>query len=457
VSDEVRARPPGKRLTINKVHPGHTPHDLAYKRDRHPVSVDHLDQILAIDREAGTATVEGQVTLGQLCRETFRLGLLPLVVPEFESFTVAGLVNGLGIETSSHRHGVFPATLDSLEVVLGNGEVVEADRKRHSELFQYLPGSYGTLGVVTRATLRLQQAKPFVRSCYHHFSSRRDYVAAFGDALAGHEFVEGFVFGPASYVLVTGDYSEKVALDVFSAMEPGNPWYYQHAASMAGGEDLVPSYEYLFRHERSLLWITGVVADLKIFSDTRWGRRYLDREAKRQVGRTGFRGNLPTEIIERCIVSQDMGIRLSRLEEGIEWVQKNLALHPLWNCAAGPGSLDLPFARAKPLRDDPEMLVDIGIYGEPKVRDYRHWDAMRALQNLVDNPSFWGICYLTEEELRGLYDFTGLERIQEQYHARDAFVPLQTKIRFGARPEKQGALPGWRLLKVWYDLRARLR
>src|SRR5437899_2620507 len=95
VSEAVRARPPGRRLTIHKAHPGHTPHDLAYKRDRHPVPVDDLDQILQIDREARTATVEGQVTLGQLCQRTFADGLLPLVVPEFESFTVAGLVNGL--------------------------------------------------------------------------------------------------------------------------------------------------------------------------------------------------------------------------------------------------------------------------------------------------------------------------------------------------------------------------
>ena len=172
---------------------------------------------------------------------------------------------------------------------------------------------------------------------------------------------------------------------------------------------------------------------------------------------TGFRGNLPPEIVERCIVSQDMGIRLSRLEEGIEWVQKNLAVYPLWNCAAGQGALDLPFARSKRLGNDPEILVDIGIYGEPKVRDYRHWDAMGALQRFVDNPSFWGVCYLSREELRELYDFSALEQIQERYHARDAFVPLETKIRFGEKPAKQGSIPAWRLLKVWYDLRARLR
>src|SRR6185436_13479674 len=128
VVDAVRARPAGRRLTIGKAHPGHTPHDLRYKDDCHAVRVDDLDAILAIDRDARTATVEGQVRLGPLCRQTLAVGLLPKVVPEFETFTVSGLVNGLGIETSSHRHSIFPANVSALEVVLGNGDVVTANR-----------------------------------------------------------------------------------------------------------------------------------------------------------------------------------------------------------------------------------------------------------------------------------------------------------------------------------------
>src|SRR5579871_1184953 len=117
VRAQVRARPSDKRLTIGKAHPGHTPHDLAYKRRGHLVPVDGLDRVLSIDRDRKTATVEGQVTLGRLCADAFAARLMPKVVPEFETFTVAGLVNGLGIETSSHRHGVFPATANELEEI----------------------------------------------------------------------------------------------------------------------------------------------------------------------------------------------------------------------------------------------------------------------------------------------------------------------------------------------------
>ena len=460
IAAQVKARPAGKRLTIKKSHPGHTPHDLTYKSDCHPVDVEGLGRVLSIDRTAKTVTVEGQVTLGQLCKETAAVGLMPRVVPEFETFTVAGLVNGLGIETSSHRHGVFPASVVALEVVLGTGEVVLADKDHHADLLANLPGSYGTLGIVTQVTLALSDSKPFVRSRYRHFQKRAEYVAAFEAALVGHEFVEGFVLGLASYVLVTGDYADlDPAVPVFPAMTAGEPWFYQHAEALArtGAEDLIPAYEYMFRHQRGLLWIAGIIADLSIFSRTRWGRGYLDREVQKKVAATGFKGNLPMEIAERSMVNQDMGIRLSRLDEGIAYVQKNLGVHPLWNCPAGKGELGLAFATPRKMMERPEMVVDIGIYGEPMAKGYTSKQAIRALQKFVDVPSLWGVSYLSPDELREIYDFGSYEAAQKKYGAADAFVPLESKIRFmPASPEGASEGPDrlWRLKKLWYDWRA---
>jgi hypothetical protein len=455
VRDQVRARPANQRLTIRKRHPGHTPHDLRYKDDCHPVDVEGLDRVLTIDREARTASVEGQVTLGQLCRETLAVGLMPKVVPEFETFTISGLVNGLGIETSSHRHGVFPATAVRLEVVTGDGEALILDRDHHADLFANLPGSYGTLGVVTRVELELSQAKPFIRSRYRRFTRLADYATAFRQALPENEFVEGFVLGPKSYVLVTGNYAERDgSLDVFEAMTPGLPWYYQHAAR-SDGEDLVPAYQYMFRHQRGLLWLAGIIADLKVFTHTTWGRAYLDREAQRRVRESGFKNNMPIELAERCLVNQDMGMRLGRLEEGIEYVQKNLGVYPLWNCPAGQGTTQLAFAVPRKLAANPEMVVDIGIYGEPTVPGYRNFEQMNALQRFVDVPSLWGVSYLTPAELREVYDFSAYEAVQEKYHAKAAFVPLESKIHFMRPSENQGRLPLWRLVNLWYDLRAR--
>ena len=42
-----------------------------------------------------------------LCAHLLPLGLLPRVVPEFRQITIGGAVMGLGIESSSFRHGLF--------------------------------------------------------------------------------------------------------------------------------------------------------------------------------------------------------------------------------------------------------------------------------------------------------------------------------------------------------------
>jgi hypothetical protein len=165
---------------------------------------------------------------------------------------------------------------------------------------------------------------------------------------------------------------------------------------------------------------------------------------------------MPVELVERCVVNQDMGMTLARLEEGIEYVQKNLKVAPLWNCAVGHVR-DLPFATPRKLPADTKYVVDIGIYGEPRVRGYRAFEKMRALQKFVDVPSLWGCCYLTAEELRQAYDFASYEAVQRRYHAEEAFVPLESKIRFMRGEGEQGPIPLWRLVNLYYDLRAKLK
>ena len=111
VAAQLAARPAGVPVTIRKATPSHTVRDTGYKASCHAVDVSGLREILEIDVPNRLAIVEGQVLMGDLARATLAHGLLPAVVPEFRNFTVAGLVNGEGIQSSSHRHGIFTHTL----------------------------------------------------------------------------------------------------------------------------------------------------------------------------------------------------------------------------------------------------------------------------------------------------------------------------------------------------------
>jgi hypothetical protein len=182
-----------------------------------------------------------------------------------------------------------------------------------------------------------------------------------------------------------------------------------------------------------------------------------------RVRASGFKGNVSNELLERCLVQQDMGMLLGRLAEGIEYVTEHLGIYPLWNCPAGPVSMEgatvgAPFTIPRRLVGKRDMMVDIGIYGEPTIRGYRNFEAMSALQKFVDIPSLWGVCYLTLDELRQVYDFSSYEATRRKYHSDEAFLSLTSKIRF-MRPSgsEQGPVRLWRLFRLWYDLRAFVR
>jgi FAD/FMN-containing dehydrogenase len=448
ISQQAIDRKPGKLLTIQKRTSSHTVRAVNYKQGCHPIDVSSLNRILKIDRETKTAMVEGQVLLGDLCRATLAVGLLPAVVPEFSDFTISGLINGEGIQSSSHRYGPFSDTVLSQEVVLGDGSAIAADSEQHANLFRLLFNSHGTLGIVTAATIQLIDAAPYVKSTYQHFSTIEPYIAAFHRALNKTQFMEGIVYGPDSYVLIATDFVSDIgSLPVFHPQEDGNPYYYQHVKQVVTShtspvEEAIPTEEYIFRSMRGLWWMTECIVGLPLLTNSRWGRQYLDREIEKVRSKHGFSSpTLTPEERERCLVNQDMGMKLSRLREGIKYVQQNLNVYPLWNCAVKVRERDRAAIGE-------EYVVDVGIYGEPMVPNYRNGCQMRALQQFVDYPALWGVSYLTRTEIRtkGIYDYQAYENIRQEYKAANAFIHLDDKVMwFDTSKTNLGKIPLWRL------------
>ncbi|CAI5488724.1 unnamed protein product [Closterium sp. Naga37s-1] len=82
-----------------------------YKRVRRfEVDMNEFCQILAVDTVNRIARCEPYVGMGQLSAVTVPLGYALEVVPELDDLTVGGLINGYGIEGSSHIYGLFQPT-----------------------------------------------------------------------------------------------------------------------------------------------------------------------------------------------------------------------------------------------------------------------------------------------------------------------------------------------------------
>src|ERR1700730_15879533 len=120
------------------------------QRNKNKLEVRQFNRVLHIDRERMIADVEGMTTYETLVDETLHYGLLPAVVPQLKTITVGGAVSGVGIESSSFKYGLVHETVEEVEVLTGNGYIVNCSPCVNRKLFFGFPNSYGTLGYALR-------------------------------------------------------------------------------------------------------------------------------------------------------------------------------------------------------------------------------------------------------------------------------------------------------------------
>jgi hypothetical protein len=106
-----------------------------------------------VDPKAGTVTVSGGCTWADVDHATHAFGM---AVPSgiISTTGVGGLTLGGGIGHLTRKCGLTIDNLLSADVVLANGEFVQANAKENSDLFWALRGGGGNFGVVTAFTFK---------------------------------------------------------------------------------------------------------------------------------------------------------------------------------------------------------------------------------------------------------------------------------------------------------------
>jgi FAD/FMN-containing dehydrogenase len=132
------------------------------------LSLRRLDELGPVDVLAGQVTAGAGVTLAALQAHAAAVGLsFGIDTGARESATLGGMIatNAGGVHVV--RHGPMRAQVVGVEAVLGTGDVVSrlgglVKDNTGYDIGQLLCGSEGTLGVVTRARLRLVADEPHV-------------------------------------------------------------------------------------------------------------------------------------------------------------------------------------------------------------------------------------------------------------------------------------------------------
>ncbi|SHK18554.1 FAD-binding oxidoreductase [Paramaledivibacter caminithermalis] len=148
------------------------------------LSMERFKDIIEIDNENLMITVEAGVTLSELIEVLKKHDKLYFPIhPGDESAHIAGMVIENAGGARAVKHGIMRSHIRGVEVVLPTGEILNLGGKLTKNnagynLLQLIIGSEGTLGVVTKVTLKLYPEPKYSATLVISFDNFKDAVAA---------------------------------------------------------------------------------------------------------------------------------------------------------------------------------------------------------------------------------------------------------------------------------------
>eukprot|EP00049_Salpingoeca_infusionum_P017619 m.353707 g.353707 ORF g.353707 m.353707 type:complete len:526 (+) comp16826_c0_seq1:209-1786(+) len=411
-----------------------------YKKTFTGIPVQHLNHVVSMDLERRTVFVEPNVTMGQITATLNPLGWTLPVLPELDDLTVGGLVCGVGIETSSHRYGLFQHCCKSFEVVLPSGEVVMCSKDDHPDLFRAFPWSHGTLGFLVGVELDIVEAKRYVKLEYHPYTNKEEGVKASLAEYSGDDtadFVETLVYDENSMVLMLGRMVDEVPSG--ATYNPigrwYKPWFYTHVRKFlqtGPATEYIPLRHYYHRHTISLFW---EMQDIIPFGNDAWFR-YLfgwlmppNHSVLKRTQTEELR-----KLYEAHHVVQDMLVPASTLSKTLSVQHEKFGVYPLWVCPMRIFKEDSGFI--KPAKSGEEMFIDLGIYGVPKV-DFLAPRNIGEVEDYVRSVEgfqmLYADMYQSKDDFRKMFDHTLYDKMRKQYACEEAFPEVYDKTAKHAR------------------------
>ncbi|MFY1700596.1 FAD-binding oxidoreductase [Micromonospora sp. WMMA1923] len=408
------------------------------------LDVSGLAGVLAVDPVTRTADVQGMCTYADLVDATLAHGLMPLVVPQLRTITLGGAVTGLGIESTSFRHGLPHESVREMDVLTGSGELLTcAPQGEHADLFAAFPNSLGSLGYATRLRIELQPVRRYVALRNVRFTGLAELTDAIGEitetrSWAGEpvDALDGVLFAPDEAYLVLGTFTDDAA---GVSDYTGQAIYYRSLRERR--RDTLRTHDYLWRWDTDWFWCSAAFGVqhpvVRRIWPARWRRsdvyhRLVRWEHRHQVAARidRWRGRPPRER-----VVQDVEIPLDRTAEFLRWFADTVRMAPVWLCPlrlrepAGPGS-----ATAWPLYPlrPGQTYVNIGFWGSvPIPAGAADGDLNRSIERAVatagGHKSLYSDAYYDRVSFERLYGGPTWRAVRERYDPDHRLTGLYEK------------------------------
>ncbi|KAF3901594.1 hypothetical protein ABW21_db0204091 [Orbilia brochopaga] len=404
-----------------------------------------LSNVLHVDPASRTAQVEPNVPMDRLVEATLKHGLIPPVVMEFPGITVGGGYAGTSGESSSFKHGFFNHTINSVEMVLADGEIITASPTEHSDLFYGAAGALGTLGVTTLVDLQLIPASRYVETTYHPVSSVQqaiDTVRSFtaaknssGDKSLTYDYVDGILYSPTSGAVVTGRMSNTTnghTIQRFS--DAKDPWFYLHvqdtlSRGVKAVTEAIPLAEYLFRYDRGGFWVGRSAFEYFCFPFNALTRWWLDDFLHTRMLYKALHASGQS----RRYIVQDLAVPYDKVVEFINYATGKFGIWPLWLCPLRQSPVPTMHPHKVSNATQSEML-NVGLWGNcPPGVNYvvANRELEDKLRELGAMKWLYAQTYYTEDEFWNMYDKKWYDSLREKYRAT-GLPSVYDKVRYVA-------------------------
>ncbi|KAK9352070.1 hypothetical protein V1505DRAFT_318393 [Lipomyces doorenjongii] len=421
------------------------------------VDTSKLSNVLSVDTNRKVALVEPNVPMDKLVYATLPYRLVPPVVMEFPGITAGGGFAGTSGESSSFRYGFFDRTVNSIEMVLANGEIIKASSTENSDIFYGAAASFGTLGVTTLLEIQLIDSKSFVELTYFPVSSVQEAVRKFEEATADplNDYLDGILFAKDRGVICAGRLTDtlKDGITAQCFSRATDPWFYLHAKKVLAKSkgqvtEAIPLVDYLFRYDRGGFWV-GTYAFQYFLAPfnriTRWALDSLmhTRVMYHALHKSGH---------SKSYIIQDVAVPYENAGEFVDYLHVSFRHYPLWLCPlrqTGKSDSSLYGLMAQKAKADPNaptMLLNIGIWGPGPTRRKAFVEMNRELERKVHDLKgqkwLYAHAYYTEAEFWDIYDRKEYDELRAKYYA--TYLPsVYDKVKVDVAAEERAMRESW--------------
>jgi FAD/FMN-containing dehydrogenase len=419
------------------------------------VDTSGLLNVLKVDTGSKTALVEPNVPMDSLVEATLQHGLLPPVVMEFPGITVGGGFAGTAGESSSFRYGFFDRTINWIEMILANGELVRASSSERPDLFYGAASSFGTLGVTTLLEVQLIEAKTYVALSYHPVSSISEAQTVIEEAtnVVSNDYLDGIMFAQDRGVIcigrLTNDVDEGVKVQKFT--RPTDPWFYIHVDRMMKKRsspitEAVPVVDYLFRYDRGGFWVAKYAYTYFITPFNRITRFIFDYFMHTRV----MYHALHQSGLAAQYIIQDVAIPYPKAKEFMSYLETSFKSYPIWLCPLKQSGKAI--ASTHSLQADkrkqklPEHMLNFGVWGPgPKRREeFVAWNRQfeGVVHRLGGQKWLYAHAYYTEQEFNEIYNREDYDALRKKHHA--SYLPtVYDKVKVDIEKEQKTLRESW--------------